>query len=256
MAPDQNTQSELAAYGEPRAHPHHIVVVDDDGAIRRLLRSVFEHEGYAVSDARNRAELVRCLDAHDVSLVTLDLTLGGEDGLAIAREIRTVKDVPIIMVTAKASDVDRIVGLEIGADDYIVKPFNVREVLARVRAVLRRTESPPRGLAQDQRNGFRFDDWLLDVSARALMAPDGAAHDLTAAEFRLLHAFIQRPQRVLSRALLLDIVSGQDADPLERAVDTLVGRLRKKIEQDTAAPKIIKTVRGAGYVFAAKVTPQ
>jgi two-component system, OmpR family, response regulator len=254
MASDQNTRSELAAYGEPRAHPHRIVVVDDDAAIRRLLRSAFEHEGYAVSDARNRAELFRCLDAHDVSLITLDLTLGGEDGLAIAREIRTIKDVPIIMVTAKASDVDRIVGLEIGADDYIVKPFNVREVLARVRAVLRRTESPPRGLTQDRRGGFRFDGWLLDVSARALLAPDGAAHDLTAAEFRLLHAFLERPQRVLSRALLLDIVSGQDADPLERAVDTLVGRLRKKIESDTATPKIIKTVRGAGYVFAAKVT--
>jgi two-component system, OmpR family, response regulator len=255
MTVDQNTQRGLAADGEARVHPHHIAVVDDDEAIRRLLRNVFEQEGYAVSDVRNRAELVRCLEAHDVSLITLDLTLGGEDGLAIAREIRTLKDVPIIMVTAKASDVDRIVGLEIGADDYIVKPFNVREVLARVRAVLRRTESPPRGHGQERQAGFRFDGWRLDISARHLTAPDGAAHDLTAAEFRLLEAFIKRPQRVLSRALLLDIVSGQDADPLERAVDTLVGRLRKKIEHDTAAPKIIKTVRGAGYVFAAKVTP-
>ena len=232
----------------------HIVVVEDDDQVRRLLRTMFETEGYAVSEARESAELYKCLKMFDVALITLDLNLPREDGLTIARTVRKTSDVPIIMVTAKASDVDRIVGLELGADDYIVKPFNVREVLARVRAVLRRTRPHDRAGLADDRRIFAFGDWVLDVTARQLRTQDGTEKSLTSAEFKMLEALVMRPFRVLSRDQLIDLVGGRDAAPLERSVDTLMGRLRKKIEIDPVKPVILKTARGAGYVFSAKVT--
>ncbi len=231
-----------------------IVVVEDDDHVRRLLRIMFETEGYAVSEAREASELYHCLKVFDVALITLDLNLPREDGLTIARTVRKTSDVPIIMVTAKASDVDRIVGLEVGADDYIVKPFNVREVLARVRAVLRRTRPHGPSATADDRRIFAFGDWVLDATARELRSRDGIEKSLTGAEFKLLEALVMRPFRVLSRDQLIDLVGGRDAAPLERSVDTLIGRLRKKIERDPVRPLILKTARGAGYVFSAKVT--
>ncbi len=253
MSADQMSRHDPGLSGGQPNPRRRILVVEDEEPVRRLLRNLFEAEGYAVSEARNEAELLRCLETQDISLITLDLTLRSEDGLAIARGVRALSDVPIVMVTAKASDVDRVVGLELGADDYIVKPFNVREVLARVRAVLRRTEPRARRQGIEKNDCLRFEGWELDLAGRQLTASDGLAHDLTAAEFKLLEAFVRRPLRVLSRDMLIDLVNGQDAEPLERAIDTLVGRLRKKIERNPAAPLLIKTVRGAGYMFAAKV---
>ena len=231
-----------------------IVVVDDDERVRRLLRSVFETEGYAVSEAAGEVELFSALAAQEVALITLDLSLRHEDGLAVARSVRAKSDIPIIMVTAKSADIDRVVGLEVGADDYIVKPFNVREVLARVRAVLRRTSA--RGIVlHDAGDVAVFDGWTINRSAQELTSPDGNLVNLTTAEYRLLDCFVRRPGRVLSRDSLIDFVGGHDSEPLERSVDTIIGRLRKKIETDPKLPRIIKTVRGAGYIFTAKVKP-
>lgn len=230
-----------------------IVVVDDDDHMRRLLRNVFEGGGYAVVEARTEAELMVALKARDVALITLDLSLRHEDGLAIARAVRAISDIAIIMVTARGEDVDRIVGLEIGADDYIVKPFNVREVLARVRAVLRRTAS--RGITgmAGEPDIVRFGTWTFDLAARELKSAEGEITPLTTTEFKMLHALVSHAGRVLSRDSLLDLVGGLDAAALERSIDTVVSRLRRKIEPDPSAPEFIKTVRGAGYIFTGKV---
>jgi DNA-binding response OmpR family regulator len=230
-----------------------IVVVDDDESMRRLLRNVFEGSGFAVTDARNEAELMSALKVHKIALITLDLSLRLEDGLSIARAVRSFSDVPIIMVTGRAQDVDRIVGLEVGADDYIVKPFNVREVLARVRAVLRRTNARPDASAEADDELRSFGGFVIDFAARELRKASGQIISITNAEFKLLEAFVTHPGRVLSRDALIDYVGGADAAPLERSIDTIVGRLRKKIESDCAVPTIIKTVRGAGYIFTAKL---
>jgi two-component system, OmpR family, response regulator len=236
----------------PQSLPR-IAVVDDDDGVRRLLRNVFETSGYAVSEASSEAQLMTLLKSRNIALVTLDLALRHEDGLAIARAIRVISTVPIIMVTARVSDVDRIVGLEIGADDYITKPFNVREVLARVRAVLRRTNAQtpmPTHFATDI---VCFGTWVLDLAAHELQSADGRMVTLTSAEFRLLETFVRHPGRVLSRDFLIDCVRGVDAEPLERAIDTNVSRLRRKLAAREAEAQIIKTVRGAGYMFIAKV---
>jgi two-component system, OmpR family, response regulator len=230
-----------------------IVVVDDDDSLRRLLRNMFEASGFSVTEARNEAELMSALKTHKIALITLDLSLRLEDGLSIARAVRSFSDVPIIMVTGRAQDVDRIVGLEVGADDYIVKPFNVREVLARVRAVLRRTNARPDLPVESDHDLRSFSGFVIDFAARELRKASGHAIAVTNAEFKLLEAFVTHPGRVLSRDALIDYVGGADAVPLERSIDTIVGRLRKKIEADCATPKIIKTVRGAGYIFTAKL---
>ncbi len=238
------------------ALPRRILVVDDEEAIRTLLTNLFEREGYVVSTAGGGAELHGCLEKEAVNLITLDLNLGGEDGLALAREIRSKRDVPIVMITAKAGEIDRVVGLELGADDYIVKPFNLREVLARVRAVLRRYEPPaviPVSKGPGNHECFRFGDWTLDVTSRELRPKSTAAVELTTAEFNLLELFVRRPARVLSRDTIMDLLKGQDWSPVDRSIDTLVGRLRKKIEPDSEVPSLIKTVRGIGYVFTADV---
>ncbi len=231
----------------------HIVVVEDDPGVAQVLLSLFAAEGYAVSSARTGRELIHCLETKSVSLITLDLGLAGEDGLSLVRRVRTISQAPIIMVTAKSSEIDRIVGLEIGADDYITKPFNVREVLARVRAVLRRTSPRENDVAQvPPTQAFKFHNWLLDLTSRQAQHK-GENILLTTQEFRLLEAFARRPGRVLSRDQLLDYIRGNDADLLDRAIDTLVSRLRQKIEPDPKAPTLIKTVRSAGYVFTPKV---
>jgi two-component system, OmpR family, response regulator len=234
--------------------PVRILVVDDEEQICTLLRNFLGKEGYAVSAASNSAETRAILDSTPVDLMTLDLNLGGEDGLALARELRAKRDIPIIMISAKADDIDRVVGLELGADDYITKPFNLREVLARIRAVLRRYQHPAAhssaGAAASPHDRYIFGGMILDVAARELISAAGGHIDLTTAEFNLLELFVKRPIRVLSRDTIMELLKGHDWSPFDRAIDTLVGRLRKKIEADPEQPKLIKTVRGVGYAFA------
>jgi two-component system, OmpR family, response regulator len=228
----------------------HILVVDDEPGVRTLLRRCLEGEGYAVSEAKNGAEVQACIDHRPISLITLDIGLGKENGLDLAREIRKQRNIPIIMLTGKGDAIDRVVGLELGADDYLAKPFEMRELVARVRAVLRRAapnEVNPKG----QR--YTFEGWVLDVERRSLRKVDGDAAELTTGEFQLLEAFVKRPHRVLSRDDIMDLVKGHDWSPLDRSIDNMVARLRKKIEQDPDRPALIKTVRGAGYVFTADV---
>lgn len=233
--------------------PHnHILVVDDEPEIRVLLRRCFERDGFAVTEAGNGAEMRAQLDSAELALVTLDLTLGGEDGLELAREIRAKHNVPIIMITGKGDTIDRVVGLELGADDYITKPFQLREVLARVRAVLRRYAAVAPGAADGNREErYAFEGRILDVGRRVLCSEGGAPTDLTTAEFNLLHIFVKRPRRVLSRDNIMDLLKGHEWSPLDRSIDALIGRLRKRVEADPNNPILIKTVRGVGYVFTA-----
>ena len=231
----------------------HILVVDDEPEIRTLLRKCFEREGFQVSEAKNGAELQARIEQSPVSLITLDLTLGGEDGLELAREVRGRCNVPIVMITGKGDTIDRVVGLELGADDYIAKPFQLREVLARVRAVLRRygaSESPV-GPSPSAHERYVFDGMVLDIARRDLARKGGELHELTTAEFNLLEIFVKRPHRVLSRDNIMDLLKGHDWSPADRSIDALVGRLRKKIEADPEHPRLIKTGRGIGYAFTA-----
>jgi two-component system phosphate regulon response regulator OmpR len=215
-----------------------------------------EPEGYRVSEAQDGRSVFSVLDAGHIDLITLDLTLASEDGLDIARRLRSLAPVPIIMITGKGDTIDRIVGLELGADDYISKPFHVREVLARVRSVLRRSQE--RGLSGDQQSHrnkvLHFGNWILDCDKRELRSTAGDLCQLTTAEFELLAILAQRPNRVLSRDTLLDLLKGQDWAAYDRIIDTQVARLRKKIEANPEAPELIKTVRGVGYSFTADVT--
>jgi two-component system, OmpR family, response regulator len=234
----------------------HILIVDDEAEIRLMLRRLFEREGFLVSEAKDGAELFAVLHRQPVSLITLDLRLGGEDGLELARRVRMKNNVPMVMISGKGDPIDRIVGLELGADDYISKPFHLREVLARVRAVLRRYEIGAEPSQTDHRsNGprYRFADWVLDIARRELCAQDGKRQDLTTAEFNLLEIFVARPSRVLSRDNLMDLLKGIEWSPVDRTIDNLVGRLRKKIERQPDSPDLIKTVRGIGYVFTGEV---
>ncbi len=231
-----------------------ILVVDDEPEVRTLLRRCFEMDGYRVVEAATGAELRQHMVSEAVDLVTLDLNLGGEDGLGLAREVRASKNVPIIMITAKDDPIDRVVGLELGADDYIIKPFHLREVLARVRAVLRRYQTASQELTcTGETQKFAFDHFTLWIDRRELADIDGRTVPLTTAEFNMLQMFVTRPARVLSRDNIMDILKGHDWSPYDRSIDALVGRLRRKIEPDVNNPRLIKTVRGIGYVFAGDV---
>ncbi len=235
----------------------HILVVDDEPAVRTLLRECFELEGYTVAEAKDGGELAARLAEGPADLITLDLNLGGENGFDVARQVRSTHNVPIIMITGKGDTIDRIVGLELGADDYITKPFHVREVLARVRAVLRRYEAgaahaPPQpSAAMGER--LAFPGWVLDIPRRELRADAGDVRELTTAEFNMLEMFLRRPARVLSRDNIMDLLKGHEWSPFDRSIDSLIVRLRKKIEPEPDAPRLIKTVRGVGYVFAVDV---
>jgi two-component system OmpR family response regulator len=230
----------------------HILVVDDDPKVRTLLRRCFEGEGFAVTEAADGDGLRAALERQPVTLITLDLNLGRENGLDLAREIRKDWNTPIIMLTGKGDAVDRIVGLELGADDYLAKPFELRELLARVRAVLRRS-SPGEATAAASGQRFGFDGWTFDISRRTLTRDGGADQELTTSEFNLLEAFVMRPHRALSRDDIMDLLKGHDWSPLDRSIDNLVARLRKKVERDPDHPSLIKTVRGVGYIFTADV---
>jgi len=236
----------------------HILVVDDDPMIRSLLRRYLSGEGLRVSEAVDGAGIRATLAHGPVHAVLLDLVMPGEDGLSLARMIRQRSNVPIIMLTGKGELIDRVVGLESGADDYITKPFELRELLARIRAVIRRTgPQPVPELAQEAPAApgetLFFEGWSLALLKRELRDPTGAEVPLTAGEFELLRVFASNPNRVLSRDRLIELVKGRDWASFDRAIDTQVGRLRKKIEADPANPTLVKTVRGGGYIFAAAV---
>lgn len=236
-----------------------ILVVDDDAEVRLLLRRCLERESYQVLEAQNGEELFAALGNGRADLITLDLGLGGEDGLELARRIRTAHKIPIIMISGKGDTIDRVVGLELGADDYISKPFHLREVLARIRAVLRRSEGLQDPVANNmpqsaKRGRFIFDGWALDQAWRELTDESGTVHELTTAEFNLLEIFLARPGHVLSRDTIMDHLKGADWSPVDRTIDNLVARLRKKIEADPNAPRLVKTVRGVGYVFTGDVS--
>jgi two-component system OmpR family response regulator len=232
----------------------HILVVDDDPKVRTLLRRCLEGEGFAVSEARSGKEMRACLNRAHISLITLDLGLGTENGLDLARDVRRERNIPIIMLTGRGDAVDRIVGLEVGADDYLAKPFELRELVARIRAVLRRSATTRDHELAGQR--YTFEGWTLDINRRTLVSSDGNYHELTTSEFNLLEAFVKRPHRALSRDEVMDLLKGQDWSPMDRSIDNLVARLRKKIEADPDHPTLIKTVRGVGYTFTADVNKQ
>ena len=231
----------------------HILVVDDHREIRELVSRALVKEGFRVSVAADGKAMRKALLDGRVDLILLDLMLPGEDGLSLCRTLRAVSAVPIIMLTAKGEEVDRVIGLEMGADDYLPKPFGSRELIARIKAVLRRARMEPGPAEQRGARLYRFDRWTFNLESRELLRDDGVVVPLSTGEYDLLVAFVERPQRVLSREQLLDLARGRAAGAFDRSIDTQISRLRKKIEQDPGDPKIIKTVWGGGYVFAAAV---
>jgi two-component system OmpR family response regulator len=231
----------------------HILIVDDHRDIRDLLARYLVKHGLRASVAESAAAARRMLDGAEIDLVVLDVMMPGEDGLSLTRSLRANQDLPVILLTAMGEETDRIVGLEVGADDYVVKPFNPRELLARIKAVLRRARSLPRQRGPGH-GRLRFDRWVLDVGRRELMREDGVAVPLSGGEFRLLSVLVERAGMVLSRDQLLDLTRGRAAQPFDRSIDNQISRLRKKIERDPRNPELIKTAWGDGYSFAAPVT--
>lgn len=231
----------------------HILVVDDDREIRSLVAQFLKKHGYRVSDAADGRAMMELLEAGRFDLIVLDLMLPGEDGLSLCRRVRAGSNLPIIMLTAMGEETDRIVGLEMGADDYLPKPFNPRELLARIKAVLRRAGMPDDDSDEAADCVLTFDAWRIDLTKRELRDPDGVLVPLTAGEFDLLSVLVERAGRVLSRDQLLDLTRGREAAPFDRSVDVQISRLRRKIEVDPKDPKVIKTVRGGGYILASGV---
>ena len=231
----------------------HILIVDDDAEIRDLVaRFLKKHEIRAETAADGRA-MWKLMERAQFDLIVLDLMLPGEDGLSLCRRLRVETSIPVIMLTALGEETDRIIGLEMGADDYLAKPFNPRELLARIRAVLRRAGSAARPIGEEGGQTLRFDGWTLALAKRELRSPDGALVALSAGEFDLLAAFAERPKRVLNRDQLLDLTKGRAASAFDRAIDVQLSRLRRKIEPDPKEPSLIKTVRGGGYIFTSDV---
>jgi two-component system OmpR family response regulator len=231
----------------------HILIVDDDAEIRSLLREYLQKQGYRVTAVADGRGLRAAVDTSRPDLIILDLMLPGEDGLTLCRELRSRSEVPIIMLTARGDETDRIVGLELGADDYVAKPFSPRELLARVKSVLRRARSLPDNLKSSETGRFRFAGWTLDAATRNLTSPGGVVVALSGTDFRLLRIFLDHANRVLTRDQLIDLMLSRDAGPYDRAIDVQVSRLRQRLGEDAKEPAIIKTVRGQGYVFAAHV---
>ena len=231
----------------------HILIVDDDAETRSLLQQYLQKQGYRVTSAADGRALRGALVTARPDLIVLDLMLPGEDGLQLCRDLRTRSNLPVIMLTARGEETDRIVGLEMGADDYLAKPFNPRELLARIKSVLRRARALPENLEPEAAKSYAFAGWTLDVATRNLTAPDAVVVPLSGTEFKLLRAFLAHPNRVLSRDQLIDFMISRDAGPFDRAIDVQVSRLRQRLRDDAREPRIIKTVRGEGYVLAAQV---
>ncbi len=236
--------------GVPVQPDAHIVICDDDAPLRSLLSSFLGEHGYAVVSVSDGRELACHLrSGAPTDLVILDIMLPGPSGVEICRDLRTSSNVPIMMLTARGDETDRIVGLEIGADDYMSKPFSPNELLARIKALLRRARMVTTGARPDQRRAFSFAGWSLDVLKRELRNPNGVIIDLSAGEFDLLVAFLESPQRILSREHLLDAARNREPTAFDRSIDVQVSRLRRKLESSDDGDRFIKTVRGAGYMF-------
>jgi two-component system OmpR family response regulator len=232
------------------AAPVRLLLVDDEAALREPLAEYLSRQGFEVAQAASAAEARSLIRDDTPDLVLLDIMMPGEDGLSLCRHLVESKSIPTIFLTAKGEATDRIVGLEIGADDYVVKPFEPRELVARIRSVLRRAA---RGVQPAENELFEFEEWKLDPLKRRLIDPEGAVVAISSVEFRLLMAFLEHPRQVLDRDRLLDMVQGREAHLFDRAVDNQVSRLRRKIEVDSRNPQLIQTVWGGGYMFAADV---
>jgi two-component system OmpR family response regulator len=233
----------------------HILLVDDHREIRDLVSRALVKEGFRVSTAADGRAMRKALADGRIDLILLDLMLPGEDGLSLCRAVRAESRVPIIMLTAKGDEVDRVIGLEMGADDYLPKPFGSRELVARIRAVLRRSGERDAAPRPDRRPAhYRFDRWRLSTRTRDLLRDDGVTVPLSTGEYDLLIALVERPQRVLTRDQLLDLARGRAASALDRSIDTQVSRLRRKLERNHADPRIVKTVWGGGYMFTPVVS--
>ena len=230
----------------------HIVIVDDQPEICELVYNYLTGEGYRVSTANDGPSMRRIMQQYEVDLVLLDIMLPGDDGLSLARQLRAQSDIGIIILTGRGETVDRIIGLEMGADDYLPKPFHLRELLARVKSVLRRASARGESHKAAPQSAF-FNGWKLDLTSRELTAPSGEEVRLTTGEFDLLAAFVGNANQVLSRDRLLDLARNRASGPYDRTIDLQVGRLRKKLEDDPQNPSLIKTVRGSGYIFTASV---
>ena len=233
-----------------------ILIVDDDEDIRKLLEEYLRKNGFDAHAVADGPAMRDALAAKPASLVVLDLMLPGEDGLSLCRELRARSQVPVLMLTAKGDPVDRIIGLEMGADDYLAKPFDPRELVARIRSILRRAKALPADTEINVPESFSFSGWRLDTRERNLRAPDGVVVPLSGAEYRLLLIFLQNANAVVSRDQLSNFTFGHDADPLDRTIDMQVSRLRERLRDQAREPAIIKTVRGKGYVLAVRVESQ
>jgi len=229
----------------------HVLIVDDDAELRALLGEYLGRSGFRVSTAMDGIEMRRALDTSNPDIVVLDIMLPGADGLVLCRDLRARSNLPVIMLTARVDELDRIIGLEMGADDYLAKPFNPRELLARLKSILRRTRALSPARVDGRR--VRFAGWIVDLVARQLLAPEGVLIPLSGAEFRLLSVFIEHPNRVLNRNQLMDLALGREATAFDRSIDVQVSRLRTRLRDDAREPSIIKTVRNEGYVLAAAV---
>jgi len=232
----------------------HVLVVDDDAEIRSLLRDYLQKNGYRVTAVADGRAMWAAFDAAKADIVVLDVMMPGDDGLTLCRNLRARSQVPVIMLTARGEETDRIVGLEMGADDYLPKPFNPRELLARIKSILRRTRALPDNLQPDEARRLLFAGWALDTVTRNLHSPAGVVVALSGTEFRLLRIFLAHPNRVLTRDQLIDLMLSRDATPFDRSIDVQVSRLRRKLEFDTKRPAMIRTVRNGGYQFTVAVT--
>ena len=231
----------------------HILVVDDDPDIRDLLSEYLDKQGFRVSTAADGRSMRMVLSRAAPDLIVLYLMLPGEDGLTLCREVRAKSDVPIVMLTAKTEEIDRVVGLEMGADDYLAKPFSPRELVARIKSILRRSRALPVNLRPDDARAILFAGWKLEIATRTLISPEGVAVPLSGTDFRLLRIFLDHPNRVLNRDQLIEMTQARDAGPFDRSIDLQVSRLRKRLNDNPKDPAIIKTSRGEGYVLAAEV---
>ena len=233
--------------------PDHILIVDDDAEIRSLLSRYLQKNGLRATAAADGRAMWQALDKGMFDLIVLDLMLPGDDGLTLCRTLRAHSDIPIIMLTARGEETDRIVGLEIGADDYLPKPFSARELLARIKVILRRARSLPPNLRPEEEREIHFGDWVLDTAHRHLVSPAGVVTPIGGAEYRLLRIFLAHPNRVLSRDQLVEMTQGKEADALDRSIDVQVSRLRRRLGDGSRDPGMIKTVRGEGYVLSVPV---
>jgi two-component system OmpR family response regulator len=234
--------------------PDHVLVVDDDPEIRHLLRAYLEKNGYRVTTAGDGTAMWQFLDRTRIDLVVLDIMLPGEDGLELCRKLRARSRLPIIMLTARGDEMDRILGLEMGADDYLAKPFSARELLARIKVVLRRARDLPPDAIDDAAERLHFSGWTLDTRTQHLTSRSGVVVPLSQAEYRLLRVLLTHANRALTRDQLLDLTQGREAGPFDRSIDVLIGRLRRRLGDDAREPALIKTVRGRGYLLAGEVS--